>query len=78
VPVGTRLAVTIDTTRVEDKGMKSEIPFLATLILVGTTLSARMTVQGIEQALLVTAIEYGRDGIEALKRVLSNVWSFGS
>jgi hypothetical protein len=58
--------------------MKSEIPFLATLILVGTTLSARMTVQGIEQALLVTAIEYGRDGIEALKRVLSNVWSFGS
>jgi hypothetical protein len=58
--------------------MKSEIPFLATLILVGTSLSARMTVQGIEQALLVTAIEYGRYGLDAIKRLFPKVWSFGS
>jgi hypothetical protein len=38
--------------------MKIEIPFLAALVLIGTSLLARMTAQGVEQALLSTAIEY--------------------
>jgi hypothetical protein len=38
--------------------MKIEITFLAALMLVGTTLWARMVAQGIEQALFSTVIEY--------------------
>ena len=33
--------------------MKSEIPFLAALVLVGTSLSARVARQGVEQALFI-------------------------
>jgi len=42
--------------------MKSEIPFLATLVLIGTTLSARVAAQGVEQALFSTVIEYWLNG----------------
>jgi hypothetical protein len=38
--------------------MKIAIPFLAGLLLVGTDLSARIAVQGVEQALFSTLIEY--------------------
>jgi hypothetical protein len=38
--------------------MKIEITFLAALMLVGTTLLARMAAQGIEQAIFSTVIEY--------------------
>jgi hypothetical protein len=38
--------------------MRIEIPFLAALVLIGTSLLARMAAQGVEQALLSTAIEY--------------------
>jgi hypothetical protein len=44
--------------------MKIEIPFLAALVLIGTSLLARIAAQGIEQALLSTAIEYGLNGIK--------------
>jgi hypothetical protein len=43
--------------------VKFEIPFLATLLLIGTDLLARAAVQGVEQALIATAIEYGRSAI---------------
>ena len=39
--------------------MKIEIPFLAALVLIGTSLLARMAAEGVEQALLSTVIEYG-------------------
>jgi hypothetical protein len=38
--------------------MKIEFSFLAALVLIGTTLLARMVAQGIEQALFSTVIEY--------------------
>jgi hypothetical protein len=38
--------------------MKIEISFLAALVLMETTLLARMAAQGIEQALFSTMIEY--------------------
>jgi hypothetical protein len=43
--------------------VKSEIPFLAALVLVGTSLLARMAAQGVEQALFSTMIEYWLNGI---------------
>ena len=49
--------------------MKIEIPFLASLLLIGTSLMARMQAQGVEQALAATAIEYGMNGIRAVKRL---------
>ena len=52
--------------------MKIEIPFLAALVLIGTSLLARMAAQGVEQALFSTAIEYGLDGVRAVKRLLPN------
>jgi hypothetical protein len=39
--------------------MNIEILFLASLFLIGTSLLARVAVQGIEQALLATVAEYG-------------------
>jgi hypothetical protein len=44
--------------------MKIEIPFLAALVLIGTSLLVRMAAQGVEQALFWTAIEYGLNGIK--------------
>jgi hypothetical protein len=43
--------------------VKSEIPFLAALVLVGTSLLARMAAQGVEQALFSTMIEYWLNAI---------------
>jgi len=42
--------------------VKIEIPFLAALVLIGTSLSARVAGQGVEQALLSTVIEYSLNG----------------
>jgi hypothetical protein len=39
--------------------VKIAIPFLAGLLLIGTDLLTRVTVQGIEQALFSTVVEYG-------------------
>jgi hypothetical protein len=39
--------------------MKIEISFLAGIFLVGSDLLARAAVQGVEPALVATAIEYG-------------------
>jgi hypothetical protein len=39
--------------------MKIDISFLAVFLLIGTDLLARAAVQGVEQALVSTAIEYG-------------------
>jgi len=39
--------------------MKIDISFLAEFCLIGTDLLARVAVQGVEQALVGTAIEYG-------------------
>jgi hypothetical protein len=38
--------------------MKIEVTFLAILVLIGTTLFARMAAQGVEQAIFATVIEY--------------------
>jgi hypothetical protein len=39
--------------------MKLDLSFLAGLFLIGSDLLARVAVQGAEQALVATAIEYG-------------------
>jgi hypothetical protein len=43
--------------------MKIDISFLAVFLLIGTDLLARAAVQGVEQALVSTAIEYGSVGV---------------
>ena len=49
--------------------MKIEIPFLAALVLIGTSLAARVAGQGVEQALFSTVIEYSLSG--RMRRVVS-------
>ena len=49
--------------------MKIEIPFLAALVLIGTSLSARVAAQGAEQALFSTVIEYCLNG--RMRKVVS-------
>jgi len=49
--------------------VKIEIPFVAALVLIGTSLSTRVAGQGVEQALLSTVIEYSLNG--RLRRVVS-------
>jgi hypothetical protein len=49
--------------------VKIEIPFLAALVLIGTSLSARVAGQGVEQALLSTVIEYSLNG--RMRKVVS-------
>jgi hypothetical protein len=58
--------------------MKIEISLLAALVLMGTDLLARVSVQGIEQAVMATAIEYGVNGVRAGRRLLRNAnrWSW--
>ena len=51
--------------------MKIEIPFLAALFLIGTSLLARVTVQWIEQTLLATVAKYGVDVIKARRKLLA-------
>src|SRR5262249_60783695 len=48
--------------------VKIEIPFLAALVLIGTSLSARVAGQGVEQALLSTVIEYSLN--ERMRKVV--------
>jgi hypothetical protein len=43
--------------------MKIDISFLAVFLLIGTDLLVRAAGQGIEQALVSTAIEYGSAGV---------------
>ena len=45
--------------------MKIEIPLLAVMLLMSTTLLARIAVQGIEPALVSTAIEWWANGTRA-------------
>ena len=52
--------------------MKIETPVLAALLLIGTDLFARMAVQGIEQALLSTAIQWSLNHIKAAVRLFPN------
>jgi hypothetical protein len=49
--------------------VKIEIPFLAALVLVATSLSARVAGQGVEQALLSAVIEYSLNG--RMRKVVS-------
>ena len=49
--------------------MKIEIPFLAALVLISTSLSTRVAGQGVEQALLSTVIEYSLNG--RMRKVVS-------
>jgi hypothetical protein len=48
--------------------MKFDMSFLAAFVLVGTDLLARAAVQGVEQALVSTAIEYGSAGLKHLSK----------
>jgi hypothetical protein len=57
--------------------MKIEIPILASLFLIGTSLLARVAVQGIEQALLATVAEYGANGLRGLMTQRRRVWWAG-
>jgi hypothetical protein len=45
--------------------MKIDTSLLAALFLIGTSLWARVVAQGVEQALLSTAIEWSLNGIRA-------------
>ena len=48
--------------------MKIEISWLAPLVLIGRSLLPRIAMQGVERAVLSTAIEYGLGGLTAAKR----------
>jgi uncharacterized membrane protein (UPF0136 family) len=50
--------------------MKIEVPLLATLLLIGTSLLVRAQAQGIEQALFATAIEHGASGVRSVIKLL--------
>ena len=50
--------------------MKIEFPFFATLLLVGTTLLARVQALGVEQALVATAMEYGVNGLRSAIKLM--------
>ena len=49
--------------------VKIEMSFLAGLLLQGNDLLARMTILGVEPALISLAVEYGAAGLRAVKRV---------
>jgi len=51
--------------------VKIEIPFFASLFLIGTSLLARVAVRGIEQALLATGAEYGVNVTKARRKLLA-------
>jgi hypothetical protein len=50
--------------------MKMEIPVLAVLLLVANELMARVAVQGIEQALVATALEWSVKKLESARAIL--------
>lgn len=56
--------------------MKFEFSFLATLLLIGTDLLARVAVQGVEQALVATVMEYGLGGMKSAFRRLPGILRF--
>ena len=56
--------------------VKVEISFLATLLLIGTDLLARAAVQGVEQAFLAAAFEYGLGGMRRGLRQLPDFLKF--
>lgn len=58
-----RLLISVLTAN-EANPVKIDTPFLAALLLMGTTLSARIAAQGVEQALLSTAIEWSMNRIK--------------
>src|SRR5262245_2425379 len=67
---GTGLALI--TVRKKISPMKNENPILAALVLIGTSLLARMAAQGVKQALFSTAMEYC---LNARRRKLRSVRS---
>jgi hypothetical protein len=50
--------------------VKLEMSLFAGLLVIGTTLLARVQVQGVEGALVSTALEYGLRGLRAAGTVL--------
>jgi hypothetical protein len=54
-----------------ENAMKIEFSVLAALLLVGNELTARVAVQGIEQALLSTALEWSMKRLRAAKTVVN-------
>jgi len=52
--------------------MKIEIPFLAALLFIGADLLARVSVQGVEQALFSTALEWSMRRIRAGRQKFSS------
>ncbi|HTN70166.1 MAG TPA: hypothetical protein VMO00_03665, partial [Methylomirabilota bacterium] len=48
--------------------MKIDISFLAAVLVIGTDLLARAAVQGVEQALVASAIEYASAGVLHLSK----------
>jgi hypothetical protein len=69
--VGTAVAL-VELQKKKTKGgeslMKIEIPLLSAFLWIATTLLARAQAQGIEQALIATAIEYSAIGTRAAVR----------
>jgi hypothetical protein len=52
--------------------MKIEVPFLAALLILGADLLARVSVQGVEQALFSTALEWSMKRIRAGRQKFSS------
>ena len=52
--------------------MKIEIPFIAALLILGADLLARVSVQGVEQALFSTALEWSMKCIRAGRQKFSS------
>jgi len=50
--------------------MKIEIPILAALLLLGSELIARAAVQGVEQALVSTVIEWSMSRVKSAGKIL--------
>jgi hypothetical protein len=50
--------------------MKIVIPILAALVLMGTELMARVALQGVEQALVSTAIEWSMNKFNAARKMI--------
>ena len=51
--------------------MKIEIPILAGLLFIGNELLARAAVQGVEQALLSTVVEWTMSRVKAAGNIIS-------
>jgi hypothetical protein len=51
--------------------MKIEIPILAALLLLGSELMARAAVQGVEQALVSTVVEWSMSRVKSARKILA-------